>query len=602
MSYFSVHHGHPELVSSEEASSSDIPNCSPQDQAQRHEFLMKTKSSALSENSCSDGVTSATATIIERDLKLQPSRLQQGNSSSGFSTPALDQFSSHGENKGKEFSLNKVAQEKPNAKSSLSSIEGWHKPSTSMATQSYGQLGIDKYRKGELLSQRLSINLDKSDSTFAAGSKSNITADLLPSVSLPLFSQAQDSPQLLSHRHQQFLLHQRQKEQAHQSQLVKLSSEEPIALDDGRTMHYNGPKSSSVILSDRGGVKTMIWKDNSLNVGEEFQSAEVESMPTPKQTTRTTTMHTRPTVSPSNLRSPRPGLVLTPPALPLTQQTAHFHNHTQQHQRIPQPPRPRLFAPPPQCHPLPTHVGLTYIGENNRQNQQESQQFSGHFFCHKSVEKGMSPNAAASSTTVSTMVYPPAPSPISSLASTSHRRLLKNQNNEERIDQLINADQAIRMSNAVDGLLSLRTVHAAAAAAAAAATVTSSVSSSSPSSSPITATNITKLLPARPSSTPNVFTPSPHLNSSSFSNHHALQSSGMRRSPINMERLWAGDRSQLPSQGQTTADVRSNIFQPFFNSSSPCTAVPNLRHIGQFIGHLHFNLDLEPTNELISKL
>ena len=229
-------------------------------------------------------------------------------------------------------------------------------------------------------------------------------------------------------------------------------------------------------------------------------------------------------------------------ALQLTHQSAHLSNHIPQHL---QPTLPRLSAPPPQpqYRPMATTVGITRMGLN-RGRQLQHPQFPSHLFCHKSADKDIFLNSTPSPVSIRSSSACPTTTMPSSLTNSLSSHHIKN---EEKLDHLNNADQAIRMSNAVDGLLSLRTVHAAAAVAAAAA---ASISSS-PSSQSMSTTNVIKPSLSTLTSTPNIINPPPHLNSLPSS------SPEKRRSPINMERLWAGDRSQLPNHGQqSSGDVR----------------------------------------------
>ena len=487
----------------------------------------------------------ASSSIPKGDLQLPSICLQQRN------TPptkiplaqAVDHSSlvEHVEKNINDFDIKTGVQQKVIA---LSTSEGQCEPTTSTVNRSPAQFGGNDYHKGEILSERLSIKSDNADYTSTSKSRHNSIAQV---VSAPTSLFPQSNAGIEPHRHQLILMHNRRLQQHD-----KISSEgtRSGAPNDSRTVHYSDTKSSSVILSDHGGVKTMIWKDNRPSRRPEYQSV---TLSTTRPTTMTVSEHSRHLLPPlpTNPQNHRP--IVSPTAQQLTQRSAHFRNQILQHQ---QPPLPHLSAPPPQYRPLSASLGFARTGVNRGQ-QQQPQQLPSQLFCHKSADKDILLTATPSSVSMgSTLVYPAAPPMPSSSSNSSPCHHSKK--SEETIDQLINADQAIRMSNAVDGLLSLRTVHAAAAAAAAAA---ASISSS-PSSSSINTTNITNLLPSRPSSTPNVMTPPPHLN------HHMSLSPGKRRSPINMERLWAGDRTQLPNHGhQSSGDVRVyySLFLPVYN-------------------------------------
>ena len=161
-------------------------------------------------------------------------------------------------------------------------------------------------------------------------------------------------------------------------------------------------------------------------------------------------------------------------------------------------------------------------------------------------------------------------------------------NNGNTVRGPFSADQAIRMSSAVDGLLSLRAAASRDLHLPPAEVqnrehphVRGGSGSSTPSGGPhLPPLPPPPFLPGPPhthhqalqgpkrsspscsSSSPT--TPSPsssamlHGQQSQQQSHseHNMHSTPHRRSPINMERLWAGDRSQLPPQAQSSTDSR----------------------------------------------
>jgi hypothetical protein len=112
------------------------------------------------------------------------------------------------------------------------------------------------FHKGEILSERLSIKIDTANYMSTSKSDGNSVAELLPAPNY-IFS-----PNITTsepHQQQSILMHN------HRLQQQKVLAEGPRSgsSDDARAVHYNDTRSSSsVILSDHGGVKTMIWKDN----------------------------------------------------------------------------------------------------------------------------------------------------------------------------------------------------------------------------------------------------------------------------------------------------------------------------------------------------
>ena len=466
---------------------------------------------------------SATSTIPSGKLQLPTVGLQQQNSAQSPipDSQAIDHSSKgeHGKNNICEVALKTRLHQKATA---LSTSDGQFETTTSMKNQSSAQFCHNDFHKGEILSERLSIKIDSANYMSTSKSDGNSVAELLPA---PNYIFSPNITRSEPHQQQSILMHN------HRLQQQKVLAEGPRSgsSDDARAVHYNDARSSSsVILSDHGGVKTMIWKDNFPIRGAENPSVTLSNI---RPTTMTMSEHSHHLMPPlaTNPHNHRP---IAPPPTPTP--SAHFQNQLQQQQTK----LPCLLSPQPQYRPLPSSVGFTRMGAHRGQQHQPPQQLPSHLFRHKSADKDIIITAKPSSG--SALVYPPPPLPSTTSNSLPCQH---NHKSEERIDQLITADQAIRMSNAVDGLLSLRTVRAAAAAAAAA----TSVSSSSPSSSSFT----TKLWPSRPSSTPNIMTPLPHMN------QHMPSSPGKRRSPINMERLWAGDRSQLQNHGhQSTGDVR----------------------------------------------
>ena len=108
-------------------------------------------------NDC-EGVSSATSSIPESHLQLPPIRLQQRTSPS---TPiplaqTVDHSSlvEHGEKNINDVDPNTGV---PQEATALSTPEGQCEPTTSMANQSSVQFCGNDYRKGEILSERLSI-------------------------------------------------------------------------------------------------------------------------------------------------------------------------------------------------------------------------------------------------------------------------------------------------------------------------------------------------------------------------------------------------------------------------------------------------------------
>ena len=354
----------------------------------------------------------------------------------------------------------------------------------------------------EILSKRLSLRLDNSNQVSSISNLNSKTQVASVKTTQVIQNEIEKNRNKLIFTHNEL-------QQKEKNMVDDIKPE-----NKNRSLNYNFKPYSSVVLSDQGGVKTMIWKDNSLIHGSGCQSMKLS--------------HSRQTTMPiENLQNPSCSNVA--PAMQMTQQSTRSCNQIAQGQQILM---PRLSTPSshPQYRPISTSVGFTRVGLNTIQQQHHPQQLPSHLISHKYTDRDVAhPTDPPSVSIGSTLAFhmPNVPS------SSSFHHIEKK---EKKIDHLINADHAIRMSNAVDGLLSLRSVHAAAAAAAAAASVSSSPSSST--------SNITKLLP---SSNPNEMTPLPNYNqnTSMFMNK--------RRSPINMERLWAGDRSQLSNHGNLSS-------------------------------------------------
>jgi len=383
----------------------------------------------------------------------------------------------------------------------------------SSPNHSYFHSNEEKNHTSEILSKRLSLKLDNSDQVSSMSNLSSETQVASVKTTQVIQNEIEKNRNKLIFSHNKL--------QQHEKNMVDDIKPE----NKNRSLNYNFKPSSSVVLSDQGGVKTMIWKDNSLIHGSDCQLMKLSNR---RQTTMTT----------EHLQNPSCSNVA--PAMQMTQQSTRFCNQIAQGQQTLM---PRLLTPSsqPQYRPISTSVGFTRVGLNTIQQHHHPQQLPSHLISHKYTDRDVAhPTDPPSVSTGSTLAFhmPNVPS------SSSFHHIEKK---EKKIDHLINADHAIRMSTAVDGLLSLRSVHAAAAAAAAAASVSSSPSSST--------SNVSKLLPSRPSSNPNEMTPLPNYNqnTSMFMNK--------RRSPINMERLWAGDRSQLSNHGNLSSKDATSFRQ-----------------------------------------
>ena len=134
-----------------------------------------------------------------------------------------------------------------------------------------------------------------------------------------------------------------------------------------------------------------------------------------------------------------------------------------------------------------------------------------------------------------------------------------------------NREQALKMSSAVDGLLSLSSQGQRPSPSPASSTPPPPMASTSPcppSSLPHQAPHLLHLSPAHMphSSSPSLVVPTPPISmpqsvipSSTAPSSQQPPPPPRRRSPMNMERLWAGDMSQLPSHVIESQNGHMNI-------------------------------------------
>ena len=279
------------------------------------------------------------------------------------------------------------------------------------------------------------------------------------------------------------------------------------------------PPGPSVILGEHGGVKTMIWTDSTTYWQTANKYRNLHVLPSQQQQQQS------PSLPPQPLQhQPRPQQQQQ------QQQQQQHHNHHQQQQQQ-------------QQH---SQVPLPLISRVSRSNDS------------------------------TTILMPPVSS--STAAPTTTSVALK-------IERPSDHEQQLKMSSAVDGLLSLSSQggvppprqpypQAPPQMVQISPVHLSQVGGGGSSNHPSPASTPARLSNSSVSSSPvpefTTSTSNNGLNSSpQFNQNHPHQQSPTprRRSPMNMERLWAGDMSQLPSHilesqnGHSNAVLRPNLEQ-----------------------------------------
>ena len=130
----------------------------------------------------------------------------------------------------------------------------------------------EKNHTSEILSKRLSLKLDNSDQVSGISTLNSETQVASVKTTQVIQNETEKKNNKLIYTHKKL--------QQHEKNMV----DDIKPKNKSRSLNYNFKPSSSVVLSDQGGVKTMIWKDNSLIHGSDCQLMKLSNR---RQTTMT---------------------------------------------------------------------------------------------------------------------------------------------------------------------------------------------------------------------------------------------------------------------------------------------------------------------------